>query len=110
MRCRTAMELWGLLSGIFPGFAEECSEEKFPGDATLHFVMREFLPHFSGNREDHSKRQVEALAQIINEAVTLDDDLENAVSTCFLEHLHQVGSYKALAPFLSRAAKDKTHP
>lgn len=109
MRPRSAKELWALLTEIFPGFAEDCSEEEVQSGATLHFVMRDFAPYFSGHRNAFSERQVKALARFINEAIAVPDDLENAVSTCFLEHLHQVSSYNVLAPFLSREAKGKTH-
>jgi hypothetical protein len=110
MRPQTAKELWALLIQMFPGFREDCSEKEVQSDATLHFVMRDFTPYFSGNVDTFSERQIKALARFINEVVAVDDNLENAVGTCFLEHLHQVRSYKVLAPFLSRAAKDKTHP
>ncbi len=109
MRPQTATELWTLLTEIFPGFSTDCEEEEIQPDTTLHFVMRDFVPYFSGNRNSFSEPQLRKLAHFINDAVALDDDLENAVATCFLEHLHQVRSYKALAPFLSRQAKDKTH-
>ena len=109
MRPQTAQELRVLLIGIFPGFAEACPEEDAQLDATLHSVMRAFTPYFSGNREALSQRQIKSLAHFINEAVAVDDKLENAVGTCFLEHLRQVSSYKVLASFLSRKAKDKTH-
>ena len=108
MRPQTAKELWTLLTGIFPSFVEDCSEEEVQ-DETLHFVMRNFTPYFSGNREAFSERQIKALARFINDVVAVDDNLENAVGTCFLEHLRQVSGYKVLAPLLSRKAKDKTH-
>jgi hypothetical protein len=109
MRPQTALELWQLLTEIFPGFATDCAEEEIQPDATLHFVMRDFTSYFSGKRETFSEVQIKRLARFINETVAVDDSLENAVCTCFLEHLHQVRSYKVLAPFLSRQAKNKTH-
>ncbi len=109
MRPQTAQDLWALLTGIFPGFVEDCSKAEVESDATLHFVMRDFTPYFSGNQSSFSERQIKALALFINEAVAVDDKLENAVGTCFLEHLRQVSGYKVLAPFLSREARDKTH-
>src|SRR5439155_2408023 len=56
-----------------------------------------------------SDRQVRQLAELINQAVEAPDELENAVSTCFLEHLRQVRTYKVLAPHLSTQAKRRTH-
>jgi hypothetical protein len=109
VRPQTAKELWVLLTKIFPGFSADCEEIEIESDTTLHFVMMDFTPYFSGKLETFSENQLKKLALFINDAVSVDDNLENAVGTCFLEHLHQVCSYKALAPFLSRQAKDKTH-
>ena len=109
MRPTTAKELWILLTEIFPGFSADCEEEEIQPDTTLHFVMADFTPYFSGNRDTFSESQLKQLGDFINDAVAVDDNLENAVCTCFLEHLHQVRSYKILAPYLSRHAKDKTH-
>jgi hypothetical protein len=71
--------------------------------------MLPFAEYFGVARDTLSERQLRNLGRLLNEAVAVDDDLENAVSTCFLEHLRQTGSYKSLAPFLSKQAKDKTH-
>jgi hypothetical protein len=109
MRPQTAKDLWRLLTGISPGFAEDCLEEELQEETTLHFVMQDFTTYFGGKNETFSESQIKTLAGFINEAIVVDDDLENAVGTCFLEHLHQIRGYKALAPFLSRQAKDKTH-
>jgi len=109
MRPQIAKELWALLTEIFPGFSAYCEDEEIQPETTLHFVMTEFTSYFSGNRDTFSEFQLKKLAHFINDAVAVDDNLENAVSTCFLEHLRQVRSYKILAPFLSRQAKDKTH-
>ena len=109
MRPQTAMELWRFLTEVFPGFVADCTEEEIEADTTLHFVMIDFAPYFSSNREQFSEGQLRALGLFINEAVSVDDNLENAVATCFLEHLHQDGSYKALGPYLSALAKAKTH-
>jgi hypothetical protein len=109
MRPQTAKELWSLLTEIFPGFSADCVEEEIQSETTFHFVMRDFTPYFSGNLYTFSETQLKKLGSFINDAVAVDDNLENAVATCLLEHLHQVRSYKILAPFLSRQAKDKTH-
>jgi hypothetical protein len=113
LRPSTARELWELLLAVFPGFIGDCSLEDFreaeaSGEAS-HMVMREFCSHYSCCQEQFSAEQLRSLGDIVNEAVTIDDDLENAIATCFLEHLHQVRGYKALAPYLSSAAKAKTH-
>jgi hypothetical protein len=51
-----------------------------------------------------------ALGEWVNQAVSVDDALENAVSTSFLEHARQVGIDRVLGPYLNSKAKDKSHP
>ena len=109
MRPQTAKELWTLLTEIFPGFSVHCEVEEIQPDTTLHFVMIDFTTYFGGHRDTFTETQLRKLAHFINDVVAVDDNLENAVSTCLLEHLRQIDSYKILAPFLSRQGKDKTH-
>src|ERR1044072_549721 len=45
----------------------------------------------------------------ISKAVAVDGHIENAVSTCFLEHTRQVKINRVLAPYLSPVAKAKSH-
>ena len=65
MRPQTARELWDVLTGIFPGFAANCTKEEIQPNTTLHFVMRDFTPYLSGNRETFSELQIKALARFI---------------------------------------------
>jgi hypothetical protein len=114
VRPLTARELWNALVELFPGFGDDGASEELEmrereGTPALHFVMMEFTSYFGGNTEAFSEQQLKAFGSLVNEAVLVDDDLENAISTCFLEHLHQVRSYKVLAPHLSVRAKGKTH-
>lgn len=114
LRPGTAKELREALVAVFPGFSQNCStddarEADASGEATLHMVMSEFCSYYSCCQEQFSARQLGSLGDIVNDAVAVDDDLENAVATCFLEHLRQVEGYKALAPHLSSAAKARTH-
>ncbi len=71
--------------------------------------MRCFAEYFGAEGGAASERQLQALGGLINEAVAVDDELENAVSTCMLEHLRQIKAYKILSPYLSPKAKQKTH-
>ena len=114
MRPASARQLWSELILLFPDFAEDhtaadLEESERNGTPTLHSVMIPFTHYFGGAQRALSVRQLRELGMLLNDAVELDDDLENAVSTCFLEHLRQYDGYKALAPFLSKRAKDKTH-
>jgi hypothetical protein len=102
------------LTQTFPGFAEnwnadELADREREGTATFHSIMFPFTQYFGANHSSFSDRQVRELAGVINQAVDTPDELENAVSTCFLEHLRQLRSYKVLAPHLSTEAKRRTH-
>jgi hypothetical protein len=110
----TPRELWAALIAICPAFAadlpaDEVEERERENTATFHFVMQPFTTYFGTDQATLSEKQLKQLAVLINRAVENADDLENAVATCFLEHLHQIRAYKVLAPFLSAGAKQKTH-
>lgn len=103
------------LSAIFPEFRQSWSEEEAPPEDGLvdgvyyewthHAVLRCFLYYFSTSHEGFKKRQLERFGAWVNAAVAAGADLENAVSTCFLEHARQVKINRVLAPHLSREAK-----
>jgi hypothetical protein len=103
-------QLLSALQGIFPTFRDQNLEEEVntPGHASLHAVMQQFTIYFGCNRSQFSVRQLESLGQFLDEAVSVNDDLENAVSTCMLEHLRQIDSYKTLAPYISKETKLRT--
>jgi hypothetical protein len=71
--------------------------------------MLEFTPHFGSAASTYSERQLRALADIVNQVVADGGTIENAVSTCFLEHMYQINVRKVLAPYLSGEAKRKSH-
>jgi len=102
-----AIELREWLINIFPSFQEEWEENE--NDITLHAVLIVFTQYFGAEQEKFNKKQIKKLADFINKSVEKDDDLENAISTCFLEHLNQIESGKLMKPFLSKIAKDKMH-
>lgn len=107
------------LGEMFPPFKDEWVKEGAPAEDGLvdgvyyqwthHALLRAFLHYFASNRDAFSERELRRLGDWINHAVLTNDDLENAVSTCFLEHSRQVRINRVLAPYLSRRAKDKQH-
>ena len=107
------------LCEVFPSFAESWADEEAPPEDGLvdgvwyewthHRVMAEFLDYFSINHSQFTEKQLKWLGEWLNDAVSVDGDLENAVSTCFLEHIPQVKINRVLAPYLSRVAKAKSH-
>jgi hypothetical protein len=102
-----ATELREWLIDLFPSFQEEWEENE--NDITLHGVLIVFTQYFGAEKDKFNEKQIKILAEFINKSVVKDDDLENAISTCFLEHLNQINSGKLMKPFLSKLAKDKMH-
>ena len=114
-RPNTALELWEFLSSAIPSFRDAATGEEieyWERDplASFHSVMMAFTDHFGESQANFSRKQIERLSEFINSSVEFDDKLENAVSTCLLEHLRQIEGYTTLAPFLSARAKMKTKP
>jgi hypothetical protein len=70
--------------------------------------MLPFTAYFGANHSTFSDRQLRLLAPLLDAAVAVDDELENAVSTCFLEHLHQIRCYRVLARHLSAPARRRS--
>jgi hypothetical protein len=106
----TPQELSASLEAIFPEFgSEDLLQDADTSNYGLHTVMRHFTEYFGTEGSTASERQLRALGGLIDEAVAVDDQLENAVSTCMLEHLRQIKAYKTLSPFLSSKAKQRTH-
>lgn len=107
-------QLLAALQTIFPtfesqGLREDLQDDLLPLSGKLHCIVRDFMDFFSSAQDEASEHQLKSLGSLINEAVAMDDVLENAVSTCMLEHLRQIEAYKALSPYLSPKAKERTH-
>ena len=99
----------------FPAFEQRWAEEQAAPDDGLvdgvyyrwthHSVMCAFAEFFGANRNGFTQHQLARFGNWINEAVSVDDELENAVSTCLLEHLHQMDAKEVLWPYLSQRAR-----
>ncbi len=104
---------------LFPGFEERWKVENAPPEDGLvdgvyyewthHRVMAEFLEYFSKHHDASTEKQLKLLAAWVNSAVEAEGPLENAVSTCFLEHSRQLKVNRVLAPYLSNVARGKSH-
>jgi hypothetical protein len=103
-------QLLACLFGTFPEFKAvwlaERAGDSYPS-SSLHTVYQSFLPYVSG--ANVSPEQLRRLAALVNSAVSAGGDAENAVSTCFLEHLGQVGMFSTLRPLLSPQARSRLH-
>lgn len=107
---RPAEEALRFLAATDPAFRERWDEAGHsPDEATPHRVLADFAEHFSRAHHDYSPRQLKALGLWLSDAVATEGPLENAVATCFLEHSRQLRFNRVLAPYLSKAAKDKSH-
>ncbi|NKC50312.1 hypothetical protein HED63_03810 [Ochrobactrum cytisi] len=74
------------LQRLFPDFIDETLVEDIrSGDASLHTVMIMFASSFDAKTANPS--QLAGLATLIDRCITVPDRPENAIGTCFLEHL-----------------------
>jgi len=103
-----ALDLLERLQTVFPSFGNaELLVEVETEELGLHGVMHSFAEYFGSNCHTATKKQLTALARILDHAVTEGGKLENAVSTCFLEHVHQLRCKHLLTPFVSRTTKQR---
>ena len=102
----TPQELQDALCQVFPDFKPQWDDNE---PLTYHALLLEFTPHFGKAASTYSERQLRAFGDIVNRSIASGGTLENAVSTCFLEHMHQINVRKVLGPYLSREAKAKSH-
>ena len=70
---------------------------------SVHTVYMSFLPYLAA--AGCSGKQLRKIAALVDHAVRAGGDSENAVATCFLEHVHQVGLTSALKPLLGSETK-----
>ena len=78
-------------------------------ELSLHRVILIFAQYFGANHRRFSLTQLRRLGDWLSAAVVAEGALENAVSTCFLEHMRQLKVNRVLAPHLSQLAKEKSH-
>jgi hypothetical protein len=97
-------ETIAFLIGLDPPFEAELEIED-PEELNHHRVMMIFAPYFAANQHLFSVKQLRRLGEWINAAVSMGGELENAVSTCFLEHARQLKINRTLAPYLSALTK-----
>jgi hypothetical protein len=105
-RPKDADELLDRLRRMFPAF-DVSPPDEFEDALSLHRVMREFLGWFAADARSCEPAVLAQLGRFLDEMVAIDDALENAVVTCFLEHLRQVRVNRVLAPYLAQATKQK---
>jgi hypothetical protein len=106
-------ELLASLLAIYPTFGEDWAEETAVSngywDDTPNFqrIVNTFCQFFGVVAPSATPQQLMATAKLVNDAVDAGGDLEAAVSTGLLEHLHQIEATKYLRPHLSDRAKQE---
>ena len=115
MKVSNPDELVSFLIELFPLFGSQWREEveshedsaEYIGHRakiTFHQVLQTFAPYSAKYLESLSPRQLDRFCDFINEACENGGDLENAISTCLLEHASQLGIRKMLKPKLAGVA------
>lgn len=74
-----------------------------------HAVIALFAQYFGANVGSFTVNQLRRLGEWLSAAIAAGGDMENAVSTCFLEHAHQLKVNRILRPYLSKEAKAQVH-
>ena len=109
LNIQTPVELVDELSNIFPQFADEWDGGEGYGyqhpSFSYHSVFLTFTPLSQAVLSAADLNQLRSFCHLVNYLVERGGDLENAVSTCFLEHASQVGVRKLIKPYLSAEAK-----
>lgn len=110
MKIEMPKDLVAVLTTMFPAFRVEWDEGGAYGGIgqyNFHTVFMELAPDCAAYLAEASPRSVTAFCNIINDFVAAGGDMENAVSTCLLEHASQIGIAKPVKPHLSREARAK---
>lgn len=102
------VELVEVLFNIFPEYRLPPASPIQGEDPSFHSVLIDFCTDCGRLVNCASERQLSAFGHLINAVVEKGGDLENAFSTCVLEHLHQIGALQTLRPYLSKLACERT--
>jgi hypothetical protein len=106
MNLRTPERLLEALADVLPEFLQEWEAGEVP--STFHEVILRFTPFFGCRAKSFSPDELKRVGTLINDAVAEGGVIENAVSTCFLEHLRQIDAWRALKAYLSDRARRKS--
>ena len=101
----TPEQLLAELFAIFPqyrvGYAGPIHDEA----PTFHSVLIGFS---SFPLASSSQAQLRDFGALVSAAVTAGGPLASAFETCLLEHLQQIRAKRALRPYLSKTARERT--
>jgi hypothetical protein len=102
---KSAEELLERLFTIFPQYRERYDGPIHDDEPTFHSVLIGFSSFPLAACAEGELREFGTLASA---AVEHGGRLGNAFETCVLEHLHQKKAERALRPFLSKTARERT--
>jgi hypothetical protein len=110
MNPQSSTDVLAAVISIFPEFKNEWDDENpsinDDGSYSIHSVYACLLEYISvGKTSVLDHKDLKQLGLLINTAVAAGGASENAVSTCFLEHVKQIRLDAALKPFLLEEAK-----
>ena len=98
-------ELLNRLFEIFPLYRANYNGPIHDKEPTFHSVIMAFVPFFGREANGLPEKQIRAFAGLINAAVEEGGVLDNAFTTCLLEHLRQIRANRVLRPHLSKLAR-----
>ena len=98
------VDLVNHLIALFPDFAAEWDEGKAfgyeNGSYSFHAIMLMFGPMSATCLNQADDKTIRAFAELLSQAIENGGQIENAVSTCFLEHASELGVVGILKPHL----------
>lgn len=105
----TAEGLLAILTAIYPSFQPLAEDDPFleaAGDGlAYHAVMREFAVFFGREAITSTPDQLQRLTALLVQGCEAGGKLENAISTCLMEHTRQLGVERTLRPWLAQARR-----
>jgi hypothetical protein len=101
----TPEQLLADLFAIFPQYRSDYAGPIHDETPTFHSVLIGFS---SFPLASSSESQLRDFGALVSAAIAAGGTLGNAFETCLLEHLHQIRAERALRPYLSTMAREKT--
>ena len=101
----TPEQLLAELFAIFPRYGEGFAGAIPDAEPSFHSVLIGFS---SFPLASASEAQLREFGGLVSEVVAAGGPLGNAFETCLLEHLRQIHAARALRPFLSKMARERT--
>ena len=96
------------LFAIFPHYRTGYAGPIHDDAPTFHSVLIGFSPFLRETLASSSQAQLRRFGELVSAAVEAGGLLANAFETCLLEHLHQIRAERALRPYLSKTARERT--